>query len=398
MTLVDGLKVDADGFFDHLADEAHQAITEIETAGCWTRSSMTQWFGAVDQTIDDSVALLKAVTDTLLELMKLALQWMLDTLSYQIQILPNDFQYTLIGQIFKAAKIDPTISVGHLVALVCAYPATLINGLHNGGSLFPTTASQAAAVRHVRALERRGLLGLSGSGSKHRRGPGHQGWGPGRRQRRLGDRLGHHSRGGAGDLGSERHRRRPADGHRGRRHRARGFVLLRLDRHLLPGGADDPAVAQCAVTGRHHGVPVLRRHDTSSEYWPMLPWVIASGIFPALSQLVSMRKPSGAGTNQPAPQGVADPLADYYDPIIQMVSGSVNTVLGTSYNVKTSAGGPAIAAGVLGNVSYMLAVLAQKYVNEAAEDVPVLIKTVVDAAGNVGAAICIAEATGLPPK
>lgn len=173
MTLVDGLKVDADGFFDHLADEAHQAITEIETAGCWTRSSMTQWFGAVDQTIDDSVALLKAVTDTLLELMKLALQWMLDTLSYQIQILPNDFQYTLIGQIFKAAKIDPTISVGHLVALVCAYPATLINGLHNGGSLFPTTASQAAAVRHVRALERRGLLGLSGSGSKHRRGPGH---------------------------------------------------------------------------------------------------------------------------------------------------------------------------------------------------------------------------------
>ena len=36
--------------------------------------------------------------------------------------------------------------------------------------------------------------------------------------------------------------------------------------------------------------------------------------------------------------------------------------------------------------------------HEAAEDVPVLIKTVVDAAGNVGAAICIAEATSLPPK
>jgi hypothetical protein len=53
---------------------------------------------------------------------------------------------------------------------------------------------------------------------------------------------------------------------------------------------------------------------------------------------------------------------------------------------------------VLGNLSYMLAVLAQKYVNEAAEDVPVLIKTVVDAAGNIGAAVCIAEATSLPPK
>ena len=76
----------------------------------------------------------------------------------------------------------------------------------------------------------------------------------------------------------------------------------------------------------------------------------------------------------------------------------MNTVIGTAYNVKTSAGGSAIAAGVLGNLSYMLAVLAQKYVNEAAEDVPVLIKTVVDAAGNIGAAVCIAEATSLPPK
>ena len=75
----------------------------------------------------------------------------------------------------------------------------------------------------------------------------------------------------------------------------------------------------------------------------------------------------------------------------------MNTVIGTAYNVKTSAGGSAIAVGVL-DLLYMLAVLAQKYVNEAAEDVPVLIQTVVDAAGNIGAAVCIAEATSLPPK
>ena len=59
------------------------------TKGSFSQTTMTQWFAAVDGTVDDSVALLKAVTDRLLEMMKLALQWMLDTLSLPVQILPR---------------------------------------------------------------------------------------------------------------------------------------------------------------------------------------------------------------------------------------------------------------------------------------------------------------------
>ena len=72
----------------------------------FSQTSMTAWFGAVDNTVDDAVQLLQAIADTVIDAMKLALQSMLDTLSYEIQILSGMWQYTLIGQIFKAVDID----------------------------------------------------------------------------------------------------------------------------------------------------------------------------------------------------------------------------------------------------------------------------------------------------
>ena len=380
---VDALTL-ADSIGQLMQTSAQQLFPSTSSFG---QTSMTAWFGAVDNTVDDAVQLLQAIADTVIDAMKLALQSMLDTLSYEIQILSGMWQYTLIGQIFKAAGIDPTLSVSHLMGLVVAYPATLINGLQGGGPLFPTTSSSSAAARRTRALKK---LGLRGRGPKGRRlGAGNDGWETG---------LGISAAvvqgiWGLNDIIVDLQTGTEGDG---TARQAPSFcawidifapvvlTILQWPSAKGPGGATM--------------YPFYGGIDTSSKEWPMLPWIIASGIMPSLMGLLEQREPAGSGGNEAAPHGVDDPLKDYYSPIVQMVSGIVNTVLGTAYNVKTSAGGSAIAGGVLGNLSYMLAVLAQKYVNESAEDVPLLIKTVVDAAGNIGAAICIAEATSLPPK
>ncbi len=53
---------------------------------------------------------------------------------------------------------------------------------------------------------------------------------------------------------------------------------------------------------------------------------------------------------------------------------------------------------MLGNISYQFAVLGSAWVAAATEDTSVLAKTVIDAAGNIGAAIAIAESATIPPR
>ena len=110
-------------------------------------------------------------------------------------------------------------------------------------------------------------------------------------------------------------------------------------------------------------------------------------------------KSKTAGTNGTAelPAGVKDPKDDF-GPIVNMISGIVNTALSCAYIARNDSGGTAIAGTVLGNLSFILAPLETWWMNSTTDDIPVLIKAAVDAVGNVGAAICIAESTSLPPK
>ena len=96
------------------------------------------------------------------------------------------------------------------------------------------------------------------------------------------------------------------------------------------------------------------------------------------------------------PSDVQDTLKDYMAPVVQMMSGIANTVLSLVYEVKNDNSGSAIAASVLGNLSFIFAPFATKWMNETTDDVPCLIKMAIDMGGNLGAAICIAESSTLP--
>ena len=377
-TVIDDLATDfskvltvADDIVTVLKDTAVDLFPSREG---YSGAKITQWLTAVDKTVEDSIALLEAVIDTLLDLMKCALDAMIDTLNYEIPVLGDG----LIGWIFKKAGIDPTMSVGHLVALVASYPATLYSDVSGHGALFPATPVSAQRRRGVRRHRK-----------SHQLGDGNDGWEIG-----LGMTAAVvQSIWGLNDVVVDVQIGTDEDGN------ARTspaicdwidiFAPILLTILQWPSATDGNGNTMPPFYG---GI------DHSTKYDWMLGPIIASGLCPPLMALVAKRKPSGSGTNEPAPQEVKDPLADYYGPIIQMVSGIVNTAIGTAFSVKTSAGGSAIAGGVLGNLSYMLAVLAQKYVNEAAADGPMMVKMTVDLAGNIGAGVCIAESTSLPPK
>ena len=83
-------------------------------------------------------------------------------------------------------------------------------------------------------------------------------------------------------------------------------------------------------------------------------------------------------------------------PVVQMMSGIANTVLSLVYEVKNGNGGSAIAASVLGNLSFIFAPFATKWMNDTTDDVSCLVKMAIDLSGNLGAAICIAESSTLP--
>ena len=78
---------------------------------------------------------------------------------------------------------------------------------------------------------------------------------------------------------------------------------------------------------------------------------------------------------------------------------SASPALGITFQVKNGDTVPTDIAGTaLGNLSFMLAVFGTLWLNATTEDIPVIVKTVVDAVGSVGAAVCIYESTSLPPK
>jgi len=135
---------------------------------------------------------------------------------------------------------------------------------------------------------------------------------------------------------------------------------------------------------------------TSTTDFELLPFVIWTAVIPSIFGAVAKAGWTDNLSNSGFPSGVQDIAKDYMAPFVQMIAGTVNTVLGSVYSAKNDAGAVAITGTVLGNLSFVGAPLATKIMNETTDDVSTMVKVVIDAVGNVGAAVCIAEATSLP--
>jgi hypothetical protein len=334
------------------------------------QTRMADWFGDLDQTVHDGLQLCDAVADTVLDLGVATLGELGAYLSYEYHLVSKS---SIIGLILDAAGIDPTLALDHLLSLVVAFPATLVGRIRGLDSLFPASTAQLKS----------GRAGVGGPADGWQTGLGvcaavtQVVWG-------LADVV--------GDLQSMVD---PDSGERG-----------------TQSGLIDYIDIICPILGTIFLWPSKTFADGSTAYpfygglatdtkdWGLLPGTIVTALIPSCFGIAAKMKSPTAGTTGGAslPSGVKDPFADYFGPVVNMISGIGNTALSTAYTVENGADGKAIAGTVLGNVSFILAPLATWWMNSTTADVPVLIKTAVDGVGNVGAAICIAESASLPPK
>ncbi len=73
-----------------------------------------------------------------------------------------------------------------------------------------------------------------------------------------------------------------------------------------------------------------------------------------------------------------------------------SAVLPSVFGAVAKAGWVAILGTVLGNLSFVGAPLATKVMLNTTDDISGLVKLLIDAGGNIGAAVCIAESASLP--
>lgn len=132
----------------------------------------------------------------------------------------------------------------------------------------------------------------------------------------------------------------------------------------------------------------------------LVPPIIFTALLPSIFGILSLTSwPKLAGKISQLPDGVGDVISDYVGPFIQAFAGAANTALSVAFQVENGDTVPTDIAGtVLGDLSFTLAVFGALWLNATTEDIPVIVKMVVDAIANVGAAVCIYEATSLPPK
>ena len=115
------------------------AVTDILTSGDLSRMQLSDLVGDVGQIVHDALVLCDKLADTTLDAMKAALGGFDDILTT-----PLVTTVPLLSQILSFAKIDMDITVGQVLSMLIAFPATLISKVAFGtGVIFPDSPAAA---------------------------------------------------------------------------------------------------------------------------------------------------------------------------------------------------------------------------------------------------------------
>ena len=104
--------------------------------------------------------------------------------------------------------------------------------------------------------------------------------------------------------------------------------------------------------------------------WELLPFAIYSALIPTIMIILTRAGWTNLINKTGFPDNVQDGLKDYMAPVVQMISGIANTVLSLTYEIENGNSGSAIAASVLGNLSFIFAFANAKWMEATTDDVP----------------------------
>ena len=320
------------------------------TKGSYDSTELAQLLTLLKSTLHDLLAFADAIAQALIDLAKAAMDQLGSMLSHGFIEIP------LVGKLLAHFGVDPTMDVAHIVSLVLMYPATLANRIKNGpGSpLFPVASIGTGGEPGIGAqLDWAAGLQLSAA-------VGQGIWG-------FADAVGDAQRAG----GEE------PSGVIGWIDIASPVVLAILGwpGALNADGTTAPPFANLPDSSGHDGAMI----------WPN--WLL--GLVPPIAGLCGQfadYKPSGVSAlDEEEPEWPE--IGQYFT----MASAVGATILGSIYNFQTGQSSDTKAAGILGNVSNIIAPFATKELAESSEGVSEVIKLCVDIAGNIGAAVAMGE-------
>ena len=302
------------------------------------------------QAVHDLLAFADAVVQALIDLGQAAMGELSAMLSHGFEEIP------LVGQVLKRFGVETTMNVGNLVSLVLMYPATLANRIINGSgsTLFPAGSSGASATQDSElgvAAQPDWAFGLGLSAAI-----GQGIWG-------AADAVGDLSR----VTGQE------PSGIIGWIDIASPLVLAILE---WPGTPAGPPFAN----------PIEGSGPDGAMIWPN--WLL--GLVPPVVGLCGQfadYQPPGLQATAGAPEEWPE-IGQYFT----MASAIASTILGSIYNFQTDQSAETEAAGILGNVSNIIAPFATKELAETTEGGSEIIKFFIDYLGNLGAAACMGAA------
>ncbi len=343
---------------DQLATAVQEGLQAVEDIGelLWTglqvlfasqgsygATTCTQLFTVLKSTVHDLLAFADALVQALIDLTMAAMDQLGAMLGHQINDIP------LVGSVLKLFGIDPTMSVAHLVSLVLMYPATLANRIKNGSdaTLFPATGQQLAAAQldwaaglQISAAVGQGIWGFAdAAGDTYRvadeEPSGMIGW---------------------IDIVSP-------------------LVLTILEWPGEPNsdGTTAPPFANNIDSAGPDGAMI----------WPNWLLNFVPPIAGLCGQFADYKPAALAAVEDEEPQWPE--IGQYFT----MVSAIAETVLSSIYNWGTDQSGSTKAAGILSNISNVIAPFATSDLAAETEGASEVIKLCVDFAGNIGAAVAM---------
>ncbi|MET0695543.1 MAG: hypothetical protein ABWY56_16530 [Propionibacteriaceae bacterium] len=316
---------------------------DLTSPAAFSEKTMADFFNRLNKVVHEMLALADALANMALGLVSAAFEALDNVLNYEVAALP------FIGQLLSLAGIDPTLTVKHLVALLAAFPATLVNGIINKGNpLFPSDQDEAVE------------------------GAPADPWGVGLNTGAFGVQM------------------------------VWAFVDFYED---LKGGDDAQSVPDwCSYVDNiapillailtWPGNPVNNKtpppfsdRNTGGPDGAMIDWFQILGVAPSALALCGW-----LGKITSTEPDSNEPYDNYFLPGANCAIGIGSIVLTSLWNWATSQNTNSKSIGIMGELSYVMAPLAIQEVAEATEGVSFLVKLAIDTVGNMGTGVAFVDA------
>ena len=343
----DGLQFVAD-----LGETFYDALQAMfATSDSYRQAELADFLTQLKVTVDALLAFADAVVQALIGLAKVAMDQLGSMLSHGFEDIP------LVSALLKHFGVDPTMNVAHVVSLVLMYPATLANRIKRGSTtpLFPgVSTGQAVSASELDWAFGLGLSSAVGQGI----------WG-------VADSV--------GDL--QRVQGQEPSGIIGWIDIASPLILAILE---WPG-----ALNSDGTTAPPFANPIDGSGPDGAMIWPNWLLNLVPPIVGLCGQFADYKPPEAAQATGDAPEEWPE-IGQWFT----MAAAIASTVLGSIYNFnpEVAASAETQAAGILSNVSNIIAPFATKELAETTEGGSEIVKMFIDYLGNLGAAGCMGAA------